>query len=193
MAGKLTDVAWIKEELRFGERVAKAQTIMAEHFAKLASRLAETGAYHRQNSGLFSNGLLGVAQFESRMGPVLDGEFRKRELQRAYGDVFAEILERVTGRTGLASRARILAELDFPTVFVFKDIDDTSVGRLLAKVAGRLAKDLQREFPDAGVERVVVDGDAVRVVAADGPRRMSVEARASEMWDAPGASLAREV
>ena len=189
MADKLTDATWLKDELRFSDRILQAQSTMADHFSTLAEKLLAAGEYHAHNRGEWANGLCGVSQFETRLGPVLDAEFRRDEVQKAYGSVFASVLERATGHEGLATRANVLAELNFPTVVLFKDLGEPSLQRFLQRVGGRIAKDLRREFPDARVESVDISPRGVTVRGLDDGAREAVQARASEMWNARTASL----
>jgi flavin-dependent dehydrogenase len=192
MADKLHDLPWLRGELGIGERILMAQSTMADHFVAYAARLREQGAYFDQNAGRFANGLDGVWQFERKLGPVLDDEFRRAEVQKAYASVFATVLERVTARPGIAARARVLSELNLPTVVRFTSLDDASVGKLFERIELRLARDLGREFPATKIERVRLDGPsgvAVDVATADAPARASIEARATELWSARGASL----
>lgn len=190
MAGKLRDVDWLREELRLSDRIVQAQDTMALQFARMAERLREKGEYYAQNEGRFANGLCGVQQFETRLGEELDEAFRRDQVQQNYGSVFASVLERVTGEAGLATRKAVLGELNFPTVVLFKDIDDASVARFFERVALRLKKDLAREFPEARDFRVELSAPGPRVTG-ELPEALlrAVEARAVEMWNAEGASL----
>jgi flavin-dependent dehydrogenase len=89
LADKLTDLEWLRAELEFAPRVLRILGQMGGHFARLAEHLRERGEYFRWNEGRFANGLAGVSQFETRMGPELDEEFRRAEVARAFGHVFA--------------------------------------------------------------------------------------------------------
>src|SRR5262249_8264387 len=77
LADRLTSVEWIKGELRFTDLVLRAVSTLADYFAALADDLRAAGEYHAQNEGRWANGLNGVAQFETRLGPVLDEAFRR--------------------------------------------------------------------------------------------------------------------
>ncbi|MDB4994495.1 MAG: hypothetical protein JWM74_1927 [Myxococcaceae bacterium] len=190
MAEKLHDMTWLRGELGIADRILMAQSTMADHFAAYAAQLRERGTYFEHNQGNFANGLDGVGQFETRLGPVLDEEYRRAEVQKAYASVFASVLEHMTARPGIAVRARVLSELNLPTVVRFTSLDDASVGKLLERIELRLARDLGREFPAATVARVRIDGAAVSVEAtADEAMRAALEVRAAELWSARGPSL----
>jgi hypothetical protein len=53
-----------------------------------------------------------------------------------------------------------------------------------------MKKTLAREFPEAPIARVVVRPDEARVELDDGPTDDAIAARARELWDARGDSLA---
>jgi hypothetical protein len=191
MAEKLHDLVWLRGELGIAERILMAQSTMADHFVAYAALLRDRGEYFQKNSGEFANGLDGVGQFEMRLGPVLDDEYRRAEVQKAYASVFASVLERMTAWRGVANRARLLSELNLPTVVRFTSLDDASVGKLFGRIEARLAKDLGREFPTAKIERVRIDaaGGVSVEATADDEVRASLAARANDLWSAPGASL----
>ncbi len=196
MADKLTSVAWIKDELKVADVVLRTQSTMADHFVKLAEKLRAEGRYYAQNEGEWANGLNGVNQFETRLGPVLDAEFRREQVGRAFGSVYASLLEHLLGEEGLGTRAAVLRELDLPVVLALREVDEQALGRLLSRAAGRIERTLRAEMPDAGVERVVFErgsGPArpVRVVGAcvGTPVEERVLARARELWDEQGESL----
>jgi flavin-dependent dehydrogenase len=189
LADKLTDLAFLREELRLSDLILKAQSAMAGHFIALAADLAARGEYFAENEGRFANGLAGVGQYEEKLGPVLDPAFRKAELDKAYGGVFASVLEQRTGVRGLAGRKRVMAELSLPAVLALRGSDDAALGRLLQHTAARLGRELKKEMP--AVEKVAIERDpesgALRPVVAcggapeDGERAL---ARASSLWDA---------
>jgi flavin-dependent dehydrogenase len=197
MADELTRVAWIRKELEVADVVLRAQSTMADHFVKMADVLRAEGRYFAQNEGQWANGLNGVAALEPRLGPVLDEALRRREVGRAFGSVYASVLERIVGEPGLGNRAAVLAELDLPVVLALREADEPALGRLLGRAAGRIERALRAELPEAGIERVVIErrsGGArpVRITGAcegtaAGARAL---ARACELWDAPGESLA---
>ena len=198
MAGKLTDVAWIREELGFSDRILLAISSMADHFAKLGDTLRTRGVYHAQNEGRWANGLNGVAQFETRLGPTMDPAFRRAECDKAFGSVFAAVLEQTMQQPGLGQRARVLGELALPQVLLFKEINDESYTKFMKRLAGKLARELKLEFPDAGIEGVVMNGCGEQAppltvigVREDAPEGARIVARARELWDAEGASLAQ--
>lgn len=192
LADKIADVGWIRGELEFTKLVLRALSAMADHFANMAEVLRARGEYHAQNEGRFANGLNGVEQLEARVGPLLDAAYRKEQVNRAYGSVFAALLERLTGAPGLGDRKRVLDELALPQVLVWKDINDESTRRFLDRIARRLERDVRADHPS--VEKVLLDREgALRVI---GPREGSAEheaalARARSLWDASGHSYAR--
>jgi hypothetical protein len=129
-----------------------------------------------------------VAQFETRLGPVLDAEFRRDAVQKAYGSVFASLLERAT-EMDLSTRASVLSELNFPSVVLFKEVNDESLQRFLQRVGARIAKDLRNEFPDAGVTGVQIARQGDVRVQATGADEAAVQVRATELWNARSESL----
>ena len=197
MADKLRDVAFLREELRFADRILMAQSTMAKQFVAMAERLRASGEYFARNEGLFSNGLCGVRELERRLGPELDEKFRRDQVQRNYGSVFASVLERAIGHAGLSTRDVVLKELNFPAVVLWKDIDEKAVGTFFERIGLRLKKDLRREFPDVPIERVEVGRGGprgndvpVRIVSAIDPNLLgAVEARALELWNARDSNL----
>jgi flavin-dependent dehydrogenase len=196
MADKLTDVAWLREEVKFGDFVLRAQSAMADMFSRWGERLRERGEYFQHNEGEWANGLNGVVQFQEKLGPVLDEAFRKRELDKAYSSVFTGVVERVFDAPGLSTRQRVLSELSLPHVVMLKDLNDGTVDQILKRASVRLTRDLKGEFPDAGIEKVTFEknggqGPSVRVlgVPESAPHHAQVLARAKELWDEPGQSL----
>jgi hypothetical protein len=194
LADRLTDVGWIREELKFTELVLRALSTMGHHLASLADDLRARGEYFARNEGRFANGLNGVAQLETRIGPVLDEGYRREQVDRAYGSVFAALLERRLGERGLSDRARVVSELTLPQVLVFRDITPERLSRLVQRIGDRMTRELREEFPDAGVERVQLGtGGAPLSVAgpAEGTEvHARVSARAQALWDASAGSLA---
>ncbi|HTN83385.1 MAG TPA: tryptophan 7-halogenase [Sorangium sp.] len=193
MADRVTDVGWIREELKFTDLVLRALSTMGEHFASLASDLRARGEYFAQNEGRFANGLNGVAQLETRLGPAIDERFRREQVDRAYGSVFAALVERRLGEQGLSDRARVVSELKLPQVLVFRDITPERLSRLLQRVAERMTRELRDEFPDAGIERVELGaGGEVSVTGLDAATaaHAAVLSRARALWDASAGSLA---
>jgi hypothetical protein len=195
MADKLTDTRWLREELRISDRILQAISVMGGHFAKMGEELRLRGEYFARNEGEWANGLNGVNQFETRLGPMLDPEFRKAEADKAFGSVMAAALERCTELPGLGRRERVLRELTVPTVTLLKEMSESSVASLLGRIGAKMTRELRDEYPNAGIERVVVGkGDPVLEGACVG--RADYEAiatRAKAMWDAEGDSLAHRV
>jgi len=191
LADKLTDPAWLKEELRFAELQLRAVRAFGEHFAHMGSTLETRGEYHAQNRGLFVNGLDGVAQLQPKLGPVLDEEYRKAQLNEVYADVFVEIIERTLGVTGLAGRPRVLRELALPVILALKEVDEACLSRLLQRIAGRLTREVREKFPEGGVEQVTLVAEApgggvrkVRTVVegAIATRQPEIAAYAETLW-----------
>jgi hypothetical protein len=196
MADKLTDTAWLREEVKLGDFVLRAQSAMADLFARWGDTLRDRGEYFAQNEGQWANGLNGVVQFQEKLGPVLDEEFRKRELDKAYSSVFATVVERLCGTSGLSSRKRVLSELSLPHVVYLKDVSDATVDQILKRAGVRLTRDLKAELPAAGIEKVTVErngaeGPTLKVlgIPESAPEHAAVLARARELWDEPGQSL----
>lgn len=194
MAGLVTDPAWLREELRLTDFVLKALSTMADHLSGLAEELRGRGEYFAQNEGRWANGLNGVSQLQRRITPAFDAAFRRAQVDRAYGSVFAALLERRIGASGLSDRAPLVEELTLREVIRTKEITPQALEGLARRIGERITRDLRAELPDLGVERVEVDlrGGAPRVV---GPTEGSEAharaiARAGERWDAPAGSLA---
>jgi flavin-dependent dehydrogenase len=194
MADKLRDVAWLRQELEIADRICQGISVMAGHFAKLSEHLRERGEYFAENEGRWANGLNGVHQLEMRLGPVLDDAYRRAEVDKVFGSVFAAVLARLTGEPSLAKRERVLSELSFPTVTLFKEVRPDSVAAFLRRVAARMTRDLRAELPDAGIERVVLSiepGSTPEVLGAcvGTDQHAAIVARAKALWDAEGQSL----
>jgi flavin-dependent dehydrogenase len=196
MADKLTELPWLREEVKFGDFVLRAQTAMADMFAKWGEKLRESGEYFAQNEGNWANGLNGVVQFQEKLGPVLDEAFRKRELDKAYSSVFTAVVERALGEPGLSTRQRVLSELSLPHVVMLKDMNDGTIEQILKRASVRLTRDLKAEMPSLGIERVTLErngseGPTLRVlgVPETAPEHAQALARAKELWDEPGQPL----
>ncbi|MBK8253497.1 MAG: NAD(P)/FAD-dependent oxidoreductase [Polyangiaceae bacterium] len=196
MADKLTNCDWLREELKFGDFVLRAQGAIADMFAKWGETLRKEGRYFAQNQGHWANGLNGVVQFQEKLGPVLDENFRKEELDKAYSSVFATVVENVLGAPGLSNRRRVLSELSLPHVVMLKDLKDGTVEQILKRASVRLTRDLKSELPSAGIERVSLEknnGGDVQIRVTDNHNSLieeaAVLARAKELWDEPGQPL----
>jgi flavin-dependent dehydrogenase len=192
LAGQLTRVDWIREELKFTDLVLRALKTMGDHFSRMGDDLRGRGEYFAQNEGRWANGLNGVAQLQDRIGPALDPAARQAEVNKAYGSVFAAVLERMAGEAGLSNRARVLSELGLPQVLVFKEISEQTTGRFLDRIGSRMARELKQEFPS--LERVVL-GRAGAGLSVVGPAQGTAEhaaatVRAQALWDTQGDSLA---
>jgi hypothetical protein len=81
---------------------------------------------------------------------------------------------------------------------VWKDITDDSLRRFLDRMSAKILRELKREFPEAGGLKVVIDrgngeDHPVRVTSEEGGAAVDprVLARARELWDAKGGSLAQ--
>lgn len=194
MADRLTDLSWVKEELKFADLQVRAIGALGEHFYKLGEVMRARGDYHAENEGRWANGLNGVVQFETKLGARVDEEFRRAQLDRAYGSVFSAILEKVHGLSDLATRAHVLAETSLPVVLALKDVEADALGRLLPRISARLTRDLKKEEPS--VERVTLSREggailpAVSGSFADQDSERRILARARELWDTRGESLA---
>ncbi|MEO8877637.1 MAG: NAD(P)/FAD-dependent oxidoreductase, partial [Polyangiaceae bacterium] len=194
LAGAITDLKWVQEELRLADRILRAQEAMSAELVHLADTLRSRGTYFGMNENQFHNGIAGVSDLEKKLAAAFDNNFRRAEVQRVYGHVFAALFERILGEHGLATRKSILAELNLTSMFAFKEISDDSLGKLLTRVGMRLASELKKEFPDAGIEKVTLsrsNGEPSKpsVFGKEGARLEDLEARARELWDAQGISL----
>ncbi|MBK9266877.1 MAG: tryptophan 7-halogenase [Polyangiaceae bacterium] len=192
LADKITDIEWIRGELDFTDVVLRALSSMSNHFTKMADILRERGEYHAQNEGRWANGLNGVVALESRITPVLDETFRREQVNRAYGSVFAAILERLSGQPGLGDRKRVLDELQLPHVMVWKDIDQDSTRRFLDRIARRLAADVRRDFPDVKSVQFGEDASVLKLsgISEDDARYAAALERARALWNVSGHSYA---
>jgi len=137
-----------------------------------------------------------VVQFQEKLGPALDEEFRKRELDKAYSSVFMGVVERMFDSPGLSTRKRVLSEMSLPHVVMLKDMSEGTVDQILKRASVRLTRDLKAEMPGVGIEKVTVErngaeGPTVRVlgVPETAPEHDGVLARAKALWDEPGQSL----
>lgn len=198
MADRLTDVKWLRQEVDFGGFVLRAQDAIADVFVKWAETLRARGRYFARNEGQWANGLNGVVQFQEKLGPVLDEDYRKAELDKAYSSVFTTAVEDVLGAPGLSTRRRVLSEMSLPHVVMLKDMNEGTVEQILKRASVRLTRDLKAELPDAGVEKVALERDGkgepqVRVIGVPeaSPGHAAVVARARELWDEPGEPLTR--
>ena len=202
LADKLSDPAWLKEEIGFAEYVVKAVKGFGDHFARLGEELRARGEYHQGNRGLFLDALDAVRQLDRKITPTLDQEFRKAQLDRAHAEVFAAIVERMLRVPGLAGRERVVGELSLPIALALKQVDETCLSRLLQRVAGRLTRDVRERFPDAGVEQVTLEVDPpgkgargareVRVSVTgpgEGETKAAIVAHARALWDTPAESI----
>ncbi len=196
MADKLTDVAWLREEVKFGDFVLRAQSAMADLFVKWGETLKERGQYFAHNEGKWANGLNGVVQFQEKLGPILDEAFRKRELDKAYSSVFTACVEGLCNTPGLSTRKRVLSELSLPHVVMLKDVNDATLDQILKRSSVRLTRDLKADFPGAGIEKVTLERNGSETpflrlsgVAEAAPEHETILARAKELWDEPGESL----
>ena len=195
LAGTITDMKWLQDELRLADRVLRAQEAMSAELVHFADTLRSRGSYFGSNREQFHNGLAGVQELEKKLAMAFDNNFRRDEVQRVYGHVFAALFERILGEPGLGNRKSILAELNLTSMFAFKEITDESLGKLFTRVGMRLASELKKEFPDAGIEKVTLsrsngEPSAPTVFGAGGAHLEAIDARARELWDARGNSLA---
>lgn len=192
VADRLTDVAWIREELKQSAFVLRALSTMGDHFAKAADEMRARGDYHAQNEGRWANGLNGVAQLECRISPALDPEIRRANVDKAFGSVFASLIERRLDEA-ISDRERVISELTLPHVLTFRDITPESLERLARRIGDKITRELREELPDAGIERVQIGtgGAPLEVIgpAAGSEAHARALARAQALWDAPAGSL----
>ncbi len=189
LADKLTNVDWIRNELEFTSVVLRALGTMAGHFSKMGDTLRERGEYFAQNEGRWANGLNGVVALETRITPKLDETFRREQVNRAYGSVFAAILERMSGQTGLGDRKRVLDELHLPHVMVWKDIDNDSTKRFLDRIGRRIAAEMRQEFPQ--VQHVEVGQDVnISGISPENAAYGPALEKARSLWNTSGQSYA---
>lgn len=189
LADKLTNVDWIRNELEFTSVVLRALGTMAGHFSKMGDTLRERGEYFAQNEGRWANGLNGVVALETRITPKLDETFRREQVNRAYGSVFAAILERMSGQTGLGDRKRVLDELHLPHVMVWKDIDNDSTKRFLDRIGRRIAAEMRHEFPD--VQHVDLGQDVtISGISPENAAYGPALEKARSIWNTSGQSYA---
>jgi flavin-dependent dehydrogenase len=194
LAGAITDLQWVQEELRLADRILRAQEAMSAELVRFADALRSRGEYFGKNENQFHNGIAGVSELEKKLASAFDNNFRRDEVQRVYGHVLASLFEKILGEPGLGQRKSILAELNLTSMFAFKEVTDESLGKLLVRVGMRLASDLKKEFPEAGIEKVTLSRSngtpsAPSVFGKDGARLENIEARARELWDARGNSV----
>ena len=189
MDGKLTDVGFLREELKISDRILQAMSTSAHHLRTLSESLLSRGEYFAQNKGRYANGLNGVQHLENVINRPIDPDFRRREVDKAFASVFASIMERTSQSPGFATRQRVLQELGVPQVMLFKEVNDESYQKLIAKITTNLERDLRKEFPDAPIERVVIGSDASVDVLGESPHRARIVERARELWNARGNSL----
>ncbi|HEX7666993.1 MAG TPA: NAD(P)/FAD-dependent oxidoreductase, partial [Polyangiaceae bacterium] len=164
-------------------------------FVRYADALRARGDYFTHNTGEYHNGLAGILGLESKLAAAFDNGFRRDEVQRLYGHVYAMLFERITGEDGLGTRKTVLDELNLTSMFAFKEIGSESLERLLTRAGMRLASALKKEFPDAGVEKVMLtrnngEKSHATVFGKEGARLEAIDARASELWNARGDSIA---
>jgi flavin-dependent dehydrogenase len=188
LAEKLTDPAWLREEIALAENIVRAVREFGGHMARLGDELRARGDYHAMNRGRFHNGLNGVGQLETRLVPALDPAYRKEQLDRVHAEVFSRLVEKILRVPGFSTRTSVLAELSLPMALALKEIDETCLSRLLQRIAGRLTGQVRERFPNAGVERVTLDVDPpgngareVRVGLSGGTDAAFAYAR--ELWD----------
>jgi flavin-dependent dehydrogenase len=192
LAEKLTDRAWLKEEIGFAEYVVRAVKAFGEHFARLGEELHARGEYYATNRGLLLEALAGVRHLEKRIVPTLEPAFRKEQVDRVHAEVFARVVERMLRVPGLADRATVVNELSLPLALALKDIDETCLARLLQRVSGRLTREMRERFPDDGVENVTLEVDPptgrarevrVGIVGPTGGKRAALLDHARMLWD----------
>ncbi|MEI8254976.1 MAG: NAD(P)/FAD-dependent oxidoreductase [Deltaproteobacteria bacterium] len=190
MDGRLTDVSWLREELRISDRILQAISQSMLHMRGFSDTLLARGEYFAQNRGRFANGLNGVQHMENVIDKPIDPDFRRREVDKAFGSVFASLLERFADAPGFSTRECVLRELGVPQVMLYKEVNEESFRRLLSRVASGLERDLRKEFPGETIEKVVIADRAADVdVLTASPERERILVRAGALWKARGNSL----
>jgi flavin-dependent dehydrogenase len=198
IAGKHTDPEWMKEHNAFGELAVQSVKAFGDHFARLADELRARGEYHARNRGAYVDQRRTVRHLDSRIGPTLDREFTDAQNHRAFGEVFAAVVEQMLRVPGLAMRERVLSELTLPVVHGLGQVDERCLSEILQRVAAGLTREVRDHFPDDGVELVMLDveppGGAARTVRLDvmGPRldrRAAIVEHARSLWDRRAESI----
>ena len=198
IAGKHVEPEWMKEHNAFGELAVQSVKAFGDHFARLGDELRARGEYHARNRGAYVDQRRTVRHLDPRIGPTLDREFTDAQNHRAFGEVFAAIVERMLQVPGLAMRERVLSELTLPVVFGLGQVDERCLSELLQLVAAGLTRDLRGRFPDDGVEQVTLAAEPpagrARAVRLDvmGPRedrRAAIVEHARSLWDARAESI----
>jgi hypothetical protein len=102
------------------------------------------------------------------------------------------LLERYTAIPGLGRRQRLLDELTVPTVTLFKEMNEATVGSLLGRAGAKITRELRAEYPSAGIERVVVgkDDPMLEGSCVGTSEHATIAARAKALWDHEGESIA---
>jgi len=192
VADRLTDVSWIRDELKLTDLVVRALSTLGDHFSRAADDLRARGEYHAQNEGRWANGLNGVAHLQRRITPSLDPEFRRANVDKAYGSVFASLIERRLGEP-ISDRERVISELTLPQVLVFRDITPQNLERLARRIGDKLTRELRDELPDAGIERVQIGTAGAHLQVLGPPPGTDAHARAltraQALWDTPAGAL----
>ncbi|AKT38389.1 NAD(P)/FAD-dependent oxidoreductase [Chondromyces crocatus] len=197
VAGRVTDVAWLREELRLTDYVLRALSTMGDHFSTLAADLHRRGEYFACNEGQWANGLNGVSQLQRRITPNFDGTFRRDQIDRAYGSVSAALLERQIGATGLSNRAPLVSELSLREILRIKEFSPEAVANLSRRIGDKLTQKLRQDLPTAGITGVHLDlaspSPIIQGPAEDSDEHARAHARAQALWDTPADSLAHVV
>lgn len=198
LAGKHTDPVWLKEHVGYGELAVKSVRAFGDLLARLGHELQARGEYHERNRGAYVDQRRTVRHLDSKIGPTLDPVFSEYQNDRAFGEVFAEIVERMLRVPGLALRERVLRELTLPVSLGMGDIEEKTLADILHRVSASLTRELRDQFPDDGIELVTLEADAPSGAPRDirigvlGPRedrRAALVEHARRLWDERAESI----
>ena len=198
VAGKHTDPVWLREHIEWGDVAVRSVKAFGDHLARLGEELRARGEYHERNRGAYVDQRRTVRHLDPKIGPTLDPSFTEAQNHRAFGEVFAAVVERMLRVPGLAMRERVLNELTLPVALDLGQVDERCLSELLRRVAGRLTREVRERFPEDGVEQVTLEaeppGRGPREVRVDvmGPRddrRAAIVEHARSLWDARAESI----
>lgn len=198
VAGKHTDPEWLREHIGWGDVAVRSVRDFGDHLARLGEELRARGEYHARNRGAYVDQRRTVRHLDPRIGPTLDPSFTDAQNHRAFGEVFAAVVERMLQVPGLAMRERVLNELTLPVALDLGQVDERCLSELLQRVAGALTREVRERLPEDGVEQVMLEaeppGRGPREVRVDvmGPRadrRAAIVEHARRLWDARAESI----
>ena len=119
------------------------------HWLEVGKLTKPPSEYFAQNEGRWANGLNGVAQLEARVTPTFDAAYRRAQIDKAYGSVFAALLERRLGATGISDREPLVTELPLREVLRLRQLTPDAVDGLARRIGDKLSRKLRDELPDA--------------------------------------------